>query len=135
MSFPGVLRIGLNPAFAEGSWIGDLVRDGVLHPECARVFRLKKDAGDAGLPLKLHRHQVEAVHAARSEQAGSVGDVLLRRTRLGLLAARELCAPGGQGPALVAAAMAPELGWDGARTAAEVEAFAAEAAREGIVPA
>ncbi len=77
----------------------------------------------------------EAVYAARSEQAGSVGDVLLRRTRLGLLAARELCAPGSQGPARVAAAMAPELGWDGARTSAEVEAFAAEAAREGIVPA
>ena len=34
----------------------------------------------------------EAVHAARREQAHTVGDVLLRRTRLGLLAARELCA-------------------------------------------
>ena len=59
-------RIGLNPAFAEGSWIDDLVRDGVLHAECSRVFRLKKDERDAGLSLKLHRHQVEAVHAARS---------------------------------------------------------------------
>ena len=36
----------------------------------------------------------EAAHAARREQARTVGDVLLRRTRLGLTAARELCAPG-----------------------------------------
>jgi hypothetical protein len=59
-------RIGLNPAFAEGAWIDDLVKDGTLHPECARVFRLKKDETEGGLPLKLHRHQVEAVQAARS---------------------------------------------------------------------
>ena len=36
-----------------------------------------------GLPDLL----AEAVHAARSEQARTVGDALLRRTRLGLLAA------------------------------------------------
>jgi ATP-dependent helicase YprA (DUF1998 family) len=59
-------RIGLNPAFAEGAWIDDLVQDGTLHPECSRVFRLKKDETEGGLPLKLHRHQVEAVQAARS---------------------------------------------------------------------
>jgi glycerol-3-phosphate dehydrogenase len=40
----------------------------------------------AGLPDLL----AEAVQAARREQARSVGDVLLRRTRLGLIAAREL---------------------------------------------
>nr|MDQ3935808.1 glycerol-3-phosphate dehydrogenase/oxidase [Actinomycetota bacterium] len=36
---------------------------------------------------------VEAPFAARYEQAASVGDVLLRRTRLGILAAPELTAP------------------------------------------
>jgi glycerol-3-phosphate dehydrogenase len=79
-----------------------------------------------GLPDLL----AEAVHAARREQARSVGDVLLRRTRLGLLAARGL----DEGPARrVAAVLAPELGWSHARTAEEVADFAAEALAEGIV--
>jgi glycerol-3-phosphate dehydrogenase len=72
----------------------------------------------------------EAVQAARREQAGSVGDVMLRRTRLGLLAARGLS---GRPAARVAAALAGELGWDAARAAAEVERFAEEARAEGIV--
>jgi glycerol-3-phosphate dehydrogenase len=38
----------------------------------------------------------EARFAAAGEQAASVGDVLLRRTRLGLLAARECCCDGGE---------------------------------------
>ncbi|HWH11235.1 MAG TPA: glycerol-3-phosphate dehydrogenase/oxidase [Solirubrobacteraceae bacterium] len=79
-----------------------------------------------GLPDIL----AEAVHAARSEQARSVGDVLLRRTRLGLLAARGLDA----GPARrVAAVLADELGWPARRAAQEVDRFAAEALAEGIV--
>jgi glycerol-3-phosphate dehydrogenase len=79
-----------------------------------------------GLPDLL----AEAVHAARREQARTVGDVLLRRTRLGLLAARGLDA----GPARrVAAALAPELGWSHARVSEEVADFAAEALAEGIV--
>lgn len=36
-------RIGLNPAFAEGGWIDDLVTDGTLHATCKQVFRLKRD--------------------------------------------------------------------------------------------
>ena len=73
----------------------------------------------------------EPVHAARREQARTVGDALLRRTRLGLTAARPLLA--GDAPARVAAAMGAELGWDAAREAAEAEAFRAEAAAEGLV--
>ncbi len=49
----------------------------------------------AGLPDLL----AEAPFSARNEQARSVGDVLLRRTRLGLLAARDLCAPQKRCPA------------------------------------
>lgn len=76
----------------------------------------------------------EVVIAARREQARSVGDVLLRRTRLGLLAARELC---GEPQSLsrvqaVAALLAGELGWSTQRTAAEVERFEQEARLEGI---
>src|SRR5206468_249652 len=67
----------------------------------------------------------EAVVAARNEQARSVGDVLLRRTRLALLAARELT-DGSGAPGRVAGALGEELGWDDARRRAEVDAFAAE---------
>ena len=77
----------------------------------------------------------EAVFAARREQAMSVDDVLLRRTRLGLLAARPLCAPDAEAPRAVAAALAPELGWDAARTEAEVERWRDVARAEGILQA
>lgn len=75
----------------------------------------------------------EAVIAARYEQARSVADVLLRRTRLGLLAARALTADGAAARR-VASVMAPELGWDERRAEAEAEAWADAAALEGIVP-
>jgi glycerol-3-phosphate dehydrogenase len=75
----------------------------------------------------------EAAYAARSEQARTVGDVLLRRTRLALTAAREVCAPGAAAPRRVAAALAAELGWDEARTEREAADFGAEAAAEGVV--
>jgi glycerol-3-phosphate dehydrogenase len=75
----------------------------------------------------------EAVYAARREQARTVGDVLLRRTRLALTAARALLADGSGGPERVAAAMGDELGWDEPRRAAEAAAFRAEAAAEGVV--
>ncbi len=78
----------------------------------------------------------EVAVAARSEQARSIGDVLLRRTRLGLLAARDLLSGDGPTPAVerVADVMTQELGWDAARRAAEIDAWAAEARAEGIVP-
>ena len=75
----------------------------------------------------------EAVVAARHEQARSVADVLLRRTRLGLLAAPQLRTPEAVHP--VAEAMGGELGWDAKRVSAEAEAWVAEAAAEGIDPA
>ena len=82
-----------------------------------------------GLPDLL----AEAAFAARREQAHTVGDVLLRRTRLGLTGARALCAPGEQAAERVAAVLAAEHGWDAARVAAEADAFRAEAAAEGVV--
>jgi glycerol-3-phosphate dehydrogenase len=73
----------------------------------------------------------EAVHAARSEQARSVGDALLRRTRLGLLAAGALTRDR-EAARRVAQAMAPELGWDERRVEAETDAWFEEARAEGI---
>jgi glycerol-3-phosphate dehydrogenase len=78
----------------------------------------------------------EAVIAVRYEQAATVGDVLLRRTRLGLLAARSVVGPDSEPARAVAQAMAGELGWDEARTASELERWSEVAAAEGIaVPA
>ena len=76
----------------------------------------------------------EAAFAARREQARSVADALVRRTRLGLLDARSLCADGAESPERVARAMAGELGWDEARVAAELEDWRELARAEGLVP-
>jgi glycerol-3-phosphate dehydrogenase len=88
----------------------------------------------AGLPDLL----AEAALAARSEQARSIGDVLLRRTRLGLLAARELT-PAETSPDQPAApvrrvgeTLARELGWSSERVELEIGRFADEAVAEGI---
>jgi glycerol-3-phosphate dehydrogenase len=75
----------------------------------------------------------EAAFAVRREQAASLADALLRRTRLGLLAARELCGDSG-GAEAAARAMGAELGWDEAQVVREVEAWREVARAEGLVP-
>jgi glycerol-3-phosphate dehydrogenase len=98
------------------------------HPELAQPIV-------TGLPDLL----AEAVLAARSEQARSIGDVLLRRTRLGLLAARKLTAPKAGSdehpPPVrrVGETLARELQWSAERLELELTRFAEEAAAEGIV--
>ena len=75
----------------------------------------------------------EAVVAVRSEQARSVSDVLLRRTRLGLVAAPAL-----RGPDVVRAVadtMGEELGWSEQEVRVEVESWSEISAREGLDPA
>ena len=76
----------------------------------------------------------EAAFAADHEQAHAVADVLLRRTRLGLLDARRLCEPGAAGPARVARAMGGQLGWDDERVERELVAWQEVARAEGLVP-
>jgi glycerol-3-phosphate dehydrogenase len=75
----------------------------------------------------------EAAIAARLEQARSVADVLLRRTRLGILAAPQLRDAGSVMP--VAEAMGGELGWDRRRVKREAEAWVEAALSEGVDPA
>jgi glycerol-3-phosphate dehydrogenase len=80
----------------------------------------------------------EAVLSAHHEQTLTVADALLRRSRLGILAARELLDDArpldGAGPVRrVAEVLAEELGWDAARTAQEVEDFTQEARAEGLI--
>ncbi|MGH3568000.1 MAG: DEAD/DEAH box helicase [Pseudonocardia sp.] len=52
--------LSLNPAFAEGGDVQQLVADGVLHPECTQIFQV------GGHCLQLHQHQRDAVAAAQS---------------------------------------------------------------------
>jgi glycerol-3-phosphate dehydrogenase len=75
----------------------------------------------------------EAAVAARLEQARSVADVLLRRTRLGLLAAPQLRTAEAAHP--VAEALGGELGWSRRRIKREAEAWPATAAEAGVDPA
>ena len=77
----------------------------------------------------------EAAFSVRNEQSRTLADVLLRRTRLGLLDARALAAPGSPGAERAARAMAPELGWDDARLSDELESWREVAQAEGLVPA
>jgi hypothetical protein len=49
----------LNPAFASGGAIDDLVSDVLLHSECARIFRARQAAGPA-------QHRPAAAVAPRS---------------------------------------------------------------------
>ncbi len=57
----------LNPSFAPGGTIDDLVGQGVLHPLCGRIFRLgKAEDSPQGVPLHLYRHQAEAITAAQT---------------------------------------------------------------------
>ena len=106
------------------------------------VLELAAERGELAQPIVAGSPDLlaEVALAARREQARSIGDVLLRRTRLGLLAAREL-APAGPGtdsgaPApvqRVGETMARELGWGPERLALELERFAEEARLEGIL--
>ncbi len=75
----------------------------------------------------------EAAIAARLEQARSVADVLLRRTRLGLLAAPQLRTADAARP--VAEAMGRELGWSRRQIKREAEAWPAAVAEAGVDPA
>ena len=94
-----------------------------------QVLALAAERGELAQPIVpgLPDLLAEVVLAARNEQARSVGDVLLRRTRLGLLAARELPVE------RVVDVLARELGWDSERMGLEIERFAAEAQAEGLL--
>src|SRR4051794_1033196 len=97
------------------------------------VLQVAAERGELAQPIVegLPDLLAEAAFAVRREQAATVGDVLLRRTRLGLLAAREL---DGSAAERVAAALGRELGWDDAAQASAVEAWREEARSEGLVP-
>ncbi|MBZ5554573.1 MAG: DEAD/DEAH box helicase [Acidobacteriia bacterium] len=56
----------LNPTFLPSGTIDDLVGQGVLHTECARIFRINKsDSDHSGAKLILHEHQRSAIVKAK----------------------------------------------------------------------
>jgi glycerol-3-phosphate dehydrogenase len=82
-------------------------------------------AGDPSLAVPLCPHHkgvaAEMVHAVGREWARTIGDVLLRRTSLGLAACQGLdCV------AAVADLIGPLLGWDAARRKTEIDAYCRE---------
>ena len=63
----------LNPTFLPGGTIDDLIERGILHPECARIFRIDKtDTDHTGKPLLLHTHQKQAILKANEEKKSYV---------------------------------------------------------------
>jgi len=124
------------------------------------VLALADERGELAQPIVpgLPDLLAEVALAARREQARTIGDVLLRRTRLGLLDARELFGsrdpaggehpaasvdggirePAGDGAAAVrrtGAVLAKELGWSEEQQAGELADFAEEARAEGLLGA
>ena len=60
----------LNPTFRPGGTIDELVELGILHRECAQVFRIdKSDTDHRGKQLLLHQHQREAILKAQEGQS------------------------------------------------------------------
>ena len=63
--------LSLNPSFASGGSVDDLVREQTLHPDAARVFRVKKDLADTGAssPIVFHKHQRDAIETAATRKS------------------------------------------------------------------
>ena len=50
--------VQLNPSYEQGESIENLVEEGVLHPDCAEIFRFN------GAPMKFYKHQTDAIRRA-----------------------------------------------------------------------
>ena len=57
--------LSLNPNFAPGGTVPDLIVEGLLHQDNDPIFRKKHHETDQGRPLRLHQHQREAIATAR----------------------------------------------------------------------
>ncbi len=64
--------VQINPSFEPGPTVEDLVRRGVLHPDCAEIFRKgRKDRKDGaiGVSIRLHKHQEDAIASAHRKES------------------------------------------------------------------
>jgi len=57
--------VQLNPSYAFGHWIDELVDAGRLHPLCRDIFRIKRDDGTSKA-MRVYVHQEEAILAANA---------------------------------------------------------------------
>jgi superfamily II DNA/RNA helicase len=57
--------ISLNPSFAPGGRVDQLVSEGVLDPRCTSIFSAK-GSGQTPTPFSLYQHQRDAIEAARA---------------------------------------------------------------------
>ena len=56
----------LNPTFSPGGTIDNLVDEGLLHPECSKIFRFAKtEDSPTGHQLQLHAHQADAIRKSK----------------------------------------------------------------------
>ncbi|MGZ5313885.1 MAG: FAD-dependent oxidoreductase [Solirubrobacterales bacterium] len=100
-----------------------------------RVLEIAAESPELAEPVVAGHPDLlaEVVLSARSEQARSVADVLLRRTRLAVLDAPAL--RDGAVAQTVAELLGGELGWSKERVGEEAAAWAEVAEREGLDPA
>ncbi|MGZ5342724.1 MAG: glycerol-3-phosphate dehydrogenase C-terminal domain-containing protein, partial [Solirubrobacterales bacterium] len=100
-----------------------------------RVLEIAAESPELAEPVVAGHPDLlaEVVLSARSEQARSVADVLLRRTRLAVLDAPAL--RDGAVAQTVAELLGGELGWSKTRVGEEAAAWAEVAEREGLDPA
>ena len=98
------------------------------------VLAVARERAELAAPIvaELPDLLAEVAFAARFEQAQTIGDALLRRTRLGLLAGRELRADGVVAQR-VGATLGAELGWDEAQLRGQLDAWEQESRAEGVV--
>ena len=101
----------------------------------SKLLRIAGEQDGLGEPIVdgMPDLMAEVLVAARYEQARSVGDVLLRRTRLGILAAPQLRTAEAVRP--IADVLGSELGWSEEEAASSAEAWLVEAEAEGVDPA
>ncbi len=58
--------IQLNPAFEPAETIDELVDQEILHPECSNIFCQKAENRCNDNPLRLYKHQVEAIKTSKT---------------------------------------------------------------------
>jgi len=58
--------VSLNPSFASGGWVDELVDKGLLSDRCGELFRVPDQASRSRRGLHLYHHQAEAIRAAAS---------------------------------------------------------------------
>jgi glycerol-3-phosphate dehydrogenase len=98
------------------------------------VLEVAAERGELAQPIVpgLDDILAEAIWAIRRQQALTLSDVLLRRTRIGLLAGRELSSRESEVLGRVSNAVGAELGWSEADRERQIEDFLEEAEAEGI---